>query len=260
MQSVLLGWSHHGRPITAVHVQRPGSRILVVGCIHGTECAGVAIVRELRAQSRAAMADVWLLRNLNPDGRAGAHRQNGRGVDLNRNFPSQWRPIGVRWDPEYAGPRPLSERETRIAVNLIERIRPETTIWYHQYHGTKEFVRAWGESVAAGRRYARLAGIPFRRMPWPSGTAPNWQNHRFRGTSSFVVEFPPGPLPRALSGTPLRSSVFRLRGTEVRTGDLAPCQLPLEAATSALYSTSGCCTTTPLVAAAEALFGGCESA
>ena len=196
MRSVLLGWSHQGRPIAAVHVRRRGSRILVVGCIHGTECAGVAIVRELRAHSRAAMADLWLLRNLNPDGRAGAHRQNGRGVDLNRNFPSQWRPIGVRWDPEYAGPRPLSERETLIAVNLIERIRPETTIWYHQYHGTKEFVRAWGESVAAGRRYARLAGIPFRRMPWPSGTAPNWQNHRFRGTSSFVVEFPPGPLPR----------------------------------------------------------------
>jgi hypothetical protein len=25
-------------------------------------------------------------------------------------------------------------------------------------------------------------------MPWLAGTAPNWQNHRFPGASSFVVE------------------------------------------------------------------------
>ena len=27
-------------------------------------------------------------------------------------------------------------------------------------------------------------------MPWMDGTAPNWQNHAFPGTSSFVVELP----------------------------------------------------------------------
>jgi hypothetical protein len=31
-------------------------------------------------------------------------------------------------------------------------------------------------------------------MPWLAGTAPNWQNHRFPGSSSFVVELPPGRL------------------------------------------------------------------
>jgi hypothetical protein len=31
-------------------------------------------------------------------------------------------------------------------------------------------------------------------MPWPAGTAPHWQNTAFPGTSSFVVELPPGPL------------------------------------------------------------------
>jgi hypothetical protein len=35
-------------------------------------------------------------------------------------------------------------------------------------------------------------------MRWPAGTAPNWQNHRFRGSSSFVVELPPGPIASAL--------------------------------------------------------------
>jgi hypothetical protein len=36
--------------------------------------------------------------------------------------------------------------------------------------------------------------VSFRPMPWPNGTAPNWQNHRFPGTASFVAEFPLGPL------------------------------------------------------------------
>ena len=27
-------------------------------------------------------------------------------------------------------------------------------------------------------------------MRWLDGSAPNWQNHRFPGTSSFVVELP----------------------------------------------------------------------
>jgi hypothetical protein len=55
-------------------------------------------------------------------------------------------------------------------------------------------VRAWGQSVPAARRYARLAWTRFRAIRWPRGTGPNWQNHRFPGTSSFVVELAPGQL------------------------------------------------------------------
>jgi len=36
--------------------------------------------------------------------------------------------------------------------------------------------------------------MDFAKIRWPHGTAPNWQNHRFPGTSSFVVELAPGPL------------------------------------------------------------------
>jgi hypothetical protein len=42
----------------------------------------------------------------------------------------------------------------------------------------------------------RYTPVPFERLPWLAGTAPNWQNHRFGGTASFVVELPPGSLPR----------------------------------------------------------------
>jgi hypothetical protein len=80
------------------------------------------------------------------------------------------------------------------------------TIWFHQPQG---LVRAWGRSIAAARRYARLAGMRFRPIRWPAGTAPNWQNHRFPGTSSFVVELPPGPLSRAAAARQARA-VLRL--------------------------------------------------
>jgi hypothetical protein len=58
-------------------------------------------------------------------------------------------------------------------------------------------VRAFGQSEPTARRYARLVGMTYRRIHWPSGSAPNWQNHRFAGRAAFVVELAPGPLSRA---------------------------------------------------------------
>jgi protein MpaA len=190
------GHSAAGRPIAIYERGDPASsnRVLVVGCIHGTECAGVPVVRRLLATPPPAGADLWLVPDLNPDGLARGTRQNSRGVDLNRNFPSEWRAAFPRGDLQYPGPRPLSEPETRFAVSLVERIRPTVSIWFHQ---PQAIVRAWGGSIATARRFAVLAGIPFRRIRWPSGTASNWQNHHFPGTASFVVELPAGPLSAA---------------------------------------------------------------
>jgi protein MpaA len=188
-----LGRSGEGRPIRALELRgaHAGKTVLVVGCIHGTECAGLAAIRDLE-RSHDASLDLWIVPNLNPDGYAHRTRQNAHGVDLNRNFPSGWRraPRGL----EYPGPRPFSERETRIARNLIERIHPQLTVWFHQ---PQTIVRAWGASKAVARVYARASHMRFRAIPWPSGTGPNWQNHRFPGCASFVVELPPGPLDAA---------------------------------------------------------------
>lgn len=191
--TVSVGRSALGRPlrVTAFGDSDASRRVLVVGCIHGTECAGTAVVRLLGGCPPPGV-DLWLVENLNPDGFARRTRLNGRGVDLNRNFPSAWRAIGRRGDPEHSGPRPFSEPETRAARRLVRVLRPETTIWFHQQ--AQPLVRAWGGSVPVARRFARLAGLPFHRMPWLAGTAPNWQNHHFTGASSFVVELPLGSL------------------------------------------------------------------
>ena len=164
-----LGRSYEGRPIRAVHVAGEGQRILVVGCIHGDECEGIEVTRLLE-RSRPH-ADLWLVHQLNPDGFAARRRTNARGVDLNRDFLA------------------ATQRETRIARKLILRLRPDVTIWFHQ---PQSVVRAWGASRTTARRYARLAGVPYRSMAWPPGSASRWQNGL--GEISFVVELAPGEL------------------------------------------------------------------
>ncbi|HYM63296.1 MAG TPA: DUF2817 domain-containing protein [Gaiellaceae bacterium] len=193
-----IGLSVLGRPIRALERGRPGARrtVLVVGCIHGNECAGTGITQRLARASVPEGAEIWIVHVLNPDGRAARTRQNARGVDLNRNFRSGWRAVGEAWDPEYPGRAPFSEPETRAARTLVRRIRPDVTIWYHQPQAT---VRAWGGSIPAGRRYARLAGVRFRAIRWPPGSAPNWQNHQFSGSASYVVELAPGSLSAGLA-------------------------------------------------------------
>ena len=183
-------------------------RVLVFGCIHGTECAATAI-RGFTLGGCPPGGRIFFVPNLNPDGLARGTRLNGRGVDLNRNFGAGWRAIGRRWDLQYAGPRPLSEPETRLAARMIEAIHPDITIWFHQE--AEPMVRAWGPSVSVARRYARLSGLPFRHLPWLAGTAPNWQNHRFDGTSSFVVELPFGPL-SGPAASKQETAVSRLSG------------------------------------------------
>jgi protein MpaA len=169
-----LGRSYEGRPIQVLHIRGDGARVLVIGCIHGDECEGMEVTR-LLARSHPA-ADLWLVPQLNPDGYDARTRGNAHGTDLNRDFLS------------------ANQRETRIARKLILRLRPEVTIWFHQ---PQSVVRAWGRSRATARRYARLAGVRYRSLVWPPGSASRWQNGL--GQASFVVELPPGELPDALA-------------------------------------------------------------
>jgi murein peptide amidase A len=184
---VVIGRSVRGRAIAAYRLgtARLARRVLVVGSIHGDEPAGLAVTRRLISRAQEHGASLWVVPSLNPDVHAAGTRHNSHGVDLNRNFPSEWKALGT------SGPRPLSEPETRAAVRLIRRLRPAVTIWFHQ---PQRLVRAWGRSRGVARRYAQLAGARFRAIRWPPGSAPNWQNQRLR-SRSFVVELPPGRLP-----------------------------------------------------------------
>lgn len=189
----LLGRSLRGRPIAIIERGDPDAarRILVVGCIHGNETAGIAVANRLRSIPIRPEVDLWVIPSANPDGVASGTRTNGRGVDLNRNFGWHWRQIGQPGDLQYSGTGPLSEPETRLLVRTINRLRPDVTIWFHQPLGV---VDESGGDIAIERRFAKLVGMPLRRLPRYAGGVTNWQNANFLGTTAFVVELPPGPL------------------------------------------------------------------
>jgi murein peptide amidase A len=201
LRAGVAGRSLEGRPIRLTQLGDPAlsGHLLVFGCIHGDECAARGL-QPVWNGCPDPRSNIFVVPTLNPDGFVAGTRLNARGVDLNRNFPSEWKRIGSRWDPQYSGPRPFSEPESRLAARIVERLRPEATVWFHQYSGTQPFVRAWGPSAPAGRRFARLARMPFHLLRWPAGTAPNWQNHRYPGSSSFVVELPRGRVEPRMRG------------------------------------------------------------
>jgi murein peptide amidase A len=185
-----LGESTQGREIRAVRLGDPDSprKALVVGAIHGNETAGMRITRALRRLAVDGV-DLWVVDTINPDGVARRTRGNARGVDLNRNFPYRWRRSSRR-SPYYSGKRPLSEREARIAARLIERLRPEVTIWYHQPWGV--VLLPCSGPAPLERLYMRVAAFPGQRCRGSGlrGTATSWQRNAI-GTRAFVVELPP---------------------------------------------------------------------
>jgi hypothetical protein len=202
VRSAPVGVSTRGRPIRAFILGSGRPRILVVGCIHGSERAGSVVATRLLHARPPRRGSITIVQDLNPDGYAAKRRYNARGVDLNRNFPGTWRPIAT------AGSRPASEVETRLAMTLIRGLRPDVTIWFHQPQG---LVRAWGPSVAVARRYARLAGMRFARLRWPPGSATAWQHGALPTSRAFVVELAPGELGLREAGRYVRA-IVRLRG------------------------------------------------
>ena len=206
----IVGYSSEGRPIHLRQLGDPAldGEVLVFGCIHGDECAASKLQP---AHQRLPRPTCGHLPGPEPQPRRfrawhPVERPWGRPQP---QLPGRMEASGGKGRPAFSGPRPFSEPETRLAARIVKLLRPSVTIWFHQHHGSRPLVRAWGDSVPEALALSRLARMPFRRMPWPAGTAPNWQNHRFPGSSSFVVELPQGPLSDQLKSR-LERAIVRL--------------------------------------------------
>jgi protein MpaA len=212
---LLLGRSVEHRPIRVEELGEPaaGRRVLIVGCIHGDERAGIDVARRLGAMAAPQGVDLWVLADLNPDGVAADTRQNARGVDLNRNFPYLWGAAGQRGDQQYPGPHALSEPEARFAYRLTLRLRPQITIYFHQPLG---LVDESGGDPRVERLFAQLSGLPVRRLPRYRGSAVGWQNHRLSTSTAFVVELPPGRITPPNSARLARAIMALARGLAPR--------------------------------------------
>ena len=190
----LIGNSREGRPIVATYrgPSQPRAVLVVLGSMHGLETAGESVVRRLRrAGGLPEGVGLWLVPTMNPDGR-GRQRENAAGVDLNRNFPGDWRAQGPRGGPKWSGPRPGSEPETRAMVAFIERIRPDALVSFHQPFGVVDLTHPRARPQA--RLLARDLGLPARvvRCSGPCrGTLTGYADGL--GAIAITVELPSRP-------------------------------------------------------------------
>jgi protein MpaA len=163
-----------------------------VGGVHGDEPASVEAVVELakRLLPAPAAAPVVIVPALNPDGLARNLKNSARDVDLNRNFPSR------NWQAAHApgyfpGAAPLSEPETRLLADLVEKYAPWGAVAVHAPFACVNYdgpAAAWAQTVAAACGWPARADLGY---PTP-GSLGSWLGVD-RGLPVLTLELPPGP-------------------------------------------------------------------
>ena len=130
------------------------ARVLVIGGIHGDELTSVSIVfRWIERLQQRRGESAWyrwrVIPVLNPDGLLARPptRVNARGVDLNRNFPTdhwdvahRYWSVSARRDPRrFPGPAPRSEPESSWLHYEITTFKPDVIISVHAPFGVLDF-------------------------------------------------------------------------------------------------------------------------
>ncbi|XP_068103454.1 carboxypeptidase O-like [Hyperolius riggenbachi] len=164
----ILGHTYEERPIFYFKIGFPSAKTkkaIFMDCgIHAREWIAIAycqwFVKEILNQYREdplltkmlKQVDFYVVPVLNADGyvyswtddrlwrKNRSPQDNGTcfGVDLNRNFDSQWGTIGTSHDCEvitYCGPSSASELETKAVVRLVEQLQPNVLMYLtiHSY-------------------------------------------------------------------------------------------------------------------------------
>ena len=131
-----LGWmvarsEVDGRPMTAEIYGDRGPVLYLLTAIHGNERVAVSYGERVRTLLLGGMAErlgvrIFFVQAGNPDGIDASSRQNGNGVDLNRNFPAD------NFDPGAGGgSRPLSESESILLAKTLDWTEPVGVISVH---------------------------------------------------------------------------------------------------------------------------------
>lgn len=193
----VIGNSVNDHPIRAFELGRRTADVTVValGAMHGNETDGQVVLNDLRDGAPIKGVHLWVVPRDNPDGVLRGTRHNARGVDLNRNFPTNWKPLTGSY---YSGPRPSSEPETRSLMRFLNRVDPDYVVTFHSpLYGID--VRGAKDRPFA-RRLARQLDLPNGEFACGGkchGTLTQWFNGNHAG-ACVTVEFGESPSRRYL--------------------------------------------------------------
>lgn len=167
--------------------------------VHGDEVEGIQFLQQFLSSDlwpSLEGLDLWCMPCANPDGEALGQRCNGRGVDLNRNLPTQdWTAqiLNPRYPP---GSAPGSELETQYLVCLVETLQPRAIFSIHSaftdrcinINGSHALILATAMSHHSGYPITDDIGYP---TPGSLGT---WAGKE-RGIPTLTLEIPRGQDP-----------------------------------------------------------------
>ncbi len=128
-------WDRHysspqNRPIETMQLGDGKMRVMVLGSLHGNESVAMYLAEQL-AQYVSNKPVVWkatsslVVRSPNPDGAAKKLFTNSRGVDLNRNFPTE---NFIASRTQRTGQRAGSEVETQIICRIMTDFKPNRVV------------------------------------------------------------------------------------------------------------------------------------
>lgn len=186
VESRVLGRSTRGRAIKAWRLGEPGApKYVVISTMHGNERQTKQILTSLRDGRRIKGIDLWVVPVYNPDGYARGTRKNGRGVDLNRNFPHDWADLDGSYE---SGRGPSSEPETQAMIDFLREIKPRRIVSFHQpLNGVDVNTKRPGFA----RKLARALRLPKTSLNCGGvchGTMTSWYNANFAG-AALTVEY-----------------------------------------------------------------------
>ena len=160
------GTSVQGRALNAYVFGSSGPVTMYVGAIHGNESSSSGLMQawisELeRHPDRLKGKRVVVVPSINPDGIAAGTRTNSRGVNLNRNFPTDnWQRDIDDTDGKHkngGGKKPLSEPEAKALASLTQQYSPRLLLSFHAV-GSLVQGDPGSPSASYAARYASMVG------------------------------------------------------------------------------------------------------
>lgn len=186
-----IGKTVENRDIIMFKIGNPdGGRVLFDGAMHGWESLGGEVLfsyakwlltsNDSLAKSILAKHYTLLVPAVNAD-RYNIGRKNANGVDLNRNFATNWNHGNP--DPNsdsYRGPAPLSEPESQAMVRLFQSVKPD---FYVSLHGgsTELFASSYGNKT-----YYSTLGEKITVLDGQRGVTPYYFS-RYLSSPAFAI-------------------------------------------------------------------------
>ena len=242
----IIGNTLFGRSMYAMKVGSGAPVGIAQYGIHGREFI-TAMLAVMQYEIGVAKGSCWIVPLVNPDGALLSEtglataslsyqkeliainggddfrlwKANGRGVDLNVNFPARWgkgdKNVRVAGAENFIGHHPFSEPETLALKYFTEEVKPDYTVSYHTKG--EEIYWHFGQSMRTCLRDRRLAetiaketGYAVAEAKGSVGGYKDWCIRRFH-IPSFTIEVGADKYPHPLGEDALTEIIERNKTT-----------------------------------------------